>query len=339
MAWNIGAAQNGGVDIGSAQSAAVIPSGTIPTLYYSTLMQGAIGMEKNVAGQKWIVFAFDLTDNTPKTGDAAQITGNLRIDGGAANAIDDTNPTELEDGFYSFDITQAESNGDMILISPASSTSDIQVIGVPGVYSTTAPNFNALGIESDGDLTKVNLCDANTDMVGTDGANTVVPPTEAQMNARTIDSGDYVVVGDTIAGVTLVDTCTTNSDMVGTDSAATEAKQDIIDTNIDAVLVDTSTTIPDQITALNNISTEEVNGEVVDALNVDTYSEPGQGAPSSTPTIRLMVHYLYKMFRNQKEQTASGTSLYNDAASVVDQKRTVSDDGTTATVGKIGTGA
>ena len=74
-------------------------------------------MQKNVAGQQWIVFAFDLTDNTPLTGDAANITGNLRLDGGAANAIDDTNPTELEDGYYVFDITQAESNGDMILIS------------------------------------------------------------------------------------------------------------------------------------------------------------------------------------------------------------------------------
>ena len=31
-------------------------------------------MQKNVASQKWIVFAFDLTDNTPKTGDSAQIT-------------------------------------------------------------------------------------------------------------------------------------------------------------------------------------------------------------------------------------------------------------------------
>lgn len=125
-------------------------------------------MQKNVTGQKWIVFAFDRTDNTPKTGDAANITGNLRIDGGAANAIDDTNPTELEDGYYVFDITQAESNGNMILITPESSTGDIQVIGTPAALYTTAPNFNAIGIESDGDLTKVNLVDTtttNTDML------------------------------------------------------------------------------------------------------------------------------------------------------------------------------
>lgn len=127
-------------------------------------------MQKNIAGQKWIVFAFNLTNNTPVTGNALNITANLRIDGGAVNAVDDVNPTELEDGFYVFDLTQVETNGDMILISPASITADVQVIGVPAVVYTTAPNLNKLSIESDGDLTKVNLCDVNTDMRGTDNA-------------------------------------------------------------------------------------------------------------------------------------------------------------------------
>ena len=45
-------------------------------------------------------------------------------------------------------------------------------------------------------------------------------PTVAEFEARTIVSANYVVVGDTIAGVTLVTTCTTNTDMVGTNSAA-----------------------------------------------------------------------------------------------------------------------
>lgn len=92
-------------------------------------------MEKNIAG-KWVVFAFDVTTNLPKTGDAANITANLRIDGGIANAIDDTNPTELEDGYYIFDITATESNGDNIVICPASVTANIQVIGVPGALWT-----------------------------------------------------------------------------------------------------------------------------------------------------------------------------------------------------------
>ena len=95
-------------------------------------------MQKNVAGQKWVVYAWDTTGPTPKTGDASNITANLRIDGAGANAVDDTNPTELEDGYYIFDITQAESNGDLLLIAPASATGNIQVRGVPEALYTSS---------------------------------------------------------------------------------------------------------------------------------------------------------------------------------------------------------
>lgn len=179
-------------------------------------------MQKNVASQKWIVFAFDLTDNTPKTGDAGNITANLRIDGGAANAVDDTNPAELEDGFYIFDITQTESNGDLILIAPASSTSNIQVIGVPGAVYTTPPNFPALGIESDGDLTKVN-----------------------DLNGHTAQTGDNYARLGAPAGAS-----------VSADVAA-------IDTVVDSILVDTDTTIPALIAALNDPTAVAIADEVL----------------------------------------------------------------------------
>jgi hypothetical protein len=107
-----------------------------------------MSLQKNTDAQKWIVFAFDLTDGTAKTGDSANITANLRIDGGEANAVDDANPTELEDGYYVFDLTQAETNGNYILICPASSTENIQVIGCPMAQFTSPPNFNALSISS-----------------------------------------------------------------------------------------------------------------------------------------------------------------------------------------------
>ena len=93
-------------------------------------------MQKNTAGQKWIVFAFDVTDGTMKTGDAAQITANVRKDGGAADPVADTNPTELESGYYAFDLEQEETNGDSVVICPVSSTADIQVVGVPGAVYT-----------------------------------------------------------------------------------------------------------------------------------------------------------------------------------------------------------
>lgn len=103
-------------------------------------------MLKNVASQKWIVFAFDETDNTPKTGDAAQITAEISKDGAAGGGnITDTHPTELEDGYYVFDLEQGETNADLLLILPESSTGNIQVIGVPGAVWTTSLTHTKAG--------------------------------------------------------------------------------------------------------------------------------------------------------------------------------------------------
>jgi hypothetical protein len=82
----------------------------------------------------------------------------------------------------------------------------------------------------------------------------------------------------------------------------------------------------------------QVNSEVVDALATDTYAEPGQGAPSATASIATKINYLYKAFRNKFTQTGSEFKLFNDDAATVDQKATVSDDGTTFTRNEIGTG-
>lgn len=189
-------------------------------------------MFKNTASQKWYVFAFNETDNTPKTGDAANITANLRIDGGAANAVDDTNPTELEDGYYYFDITQAESNGDYILICPESSTANIQVVGCPAAVFTRPPNFNALGIESDGDVTKVNTLDGHTaqsanhttniaailDDTGTDGV---------KLADDAITSGKYDE--STAFPVKSVDSGATQIARVGADGDTLETLSDQLD--------------------------------------------------------------------------------------------------------------
>lgn len=82
----------------------------------------------------------------------------------------------------------------------------------------------------------------------------------------------------------------------------------------------------------------DVNAEVVDALNVDTYAEPGQGTPAATTTLVGKLGYLYKAWRNKSDQTATLYQLYNDDAATVDQKSTVSDDATTFTKGEIATG-
>lgn len=82
----------------------------------------------------------------------------------------------------------------------------------------------------------------------------------------------------------------------------------------------------------------DVNAEVVDTLNTDTYAEPGQEAPPATTTLVKKLGYLYKFLRNRKTQTATLLSLYADDATTIDQKSTVSDNGTTLDSGEIGSG-
>lgn len=113
---------------------------------------------------------------------------------------------------------------------------------------------------------------------------------------------------------------------------------DFIDTEVAAILEDTGTTLPDLINALNDLSAAEVNAEVLDVLNVDTFAQPGQGTPAATTTIRLMIAYLYKWARNKRDNDGSTTQFYNDDTTTVDHKQSTSESGGTVTVGEMATG-
>ena len=86
-------------------------------------------MFRNTAGTLKI-FAFNRTNNAPVTGDAAQITCRVSINGGARVALADTNPTETEDGYYLFDVTSSENNGITADFYPESASANVQVIPV-----------------------------------------------------------------------------------------------------------------------------------------------------------------------------------------------------------------
>lgn len=105
-------------------------------------------------------------------------------------------------------------------------------------------------------------------------------------------------------------------------------------------LVTTTTNLTNAATSGDLTATMKtsVNAEVVDALATDTYAEPGQGTPSATTTLAAKINYLYKAWRNKKDQTASLFQLYADDASTVDQKASSTSDGVTTTIGEIATG-
>ena len=191
---------------------------------------------------------------------------------------------------------------------------------------------------------------------GTVNANEVASTVDANIIQISGDSGaadnlelDYDGTGYNKANST-IGTCTVNTDMRGTDNAALasvctearlseldaaniptdlsniETKIDIIDTNVDAILVDTGTTIPGLIAALNNLSAAEVNAEVVDVMNVDTWSEESSGAPPASPSIINMLMYRYMTWRNKNTTDSSENTIYNDAGTAI-AKAAVSDTG------------
>jgi hypothetical protein len=92
-------------------------------------------------------------------------------------------------------------------------------------------------------------------------------------------------------------------------------------------------------TGLSTLDAAAVNAEVVDALNTDTYAEPGQGNPAATTTLVQKIGFLYKAWRNKSTQTASEYALYADDGATKDQEAAVSDDATTFTRNEVQTGA
>lgn len=88
-------------------------------------------MYKNLASQKLAVYARNVVTDQPATGDAANITAAISKDGGATAPTNDANPTELSaashPGIYLFDVLQAETNADLVVVNAVSSTANIQI--------------------------------------------------------------------------------------------------------------------------------------------------------------------------------------------------------------------
>lgn len=97
----------------------------------------------------------------------------------------------------------------------------------------------------------------------------------------------------------------------------------------------------DGINAVAGSGGVDIRGNITGAIStisVDNRTEPGQGAPSVSTSMAAKVDYLYKAWRNKITQSTTQYMLFADNTTTVDQKTTVSDDGTTFTKGEIATG-
>lgn len=84
---------------------------------------------------------------------------------------------------------------------------------------------------------------------------------------------------------------------------------------------------------LNNLSASQVNAEVLDVLDVDTFAEE-TSIPAATASLRKKIGWMFMWFRNKVTQTGTTSTLFADDGTTVVGTHTVSDDATTFTSGE-----
>ena len=235
---------------------------------------------KNTASQKVAVYAWDRVNGVPKTGDDANITAEISLDGAASAATDDANPTELDatdhPGIYIFNLTQAETNANLIIITPSSLTSSIvfepfttiistqEVMRGTNSANTTVPD--AAGTASSLHSTTDDLIAALNNLSAAD-VTAAVPTAAAIKTAMEAEgTSDLDAIADAIAHATyglsalqtLIAAIPTTA-MRGTDGANT-------------TVPDAAGVIAALIAALHNLSSSDVITACASALG--TYDAP-----------------------------------------------------------------
>ncbi len=87
------------------------------------------------------------------------------------------------------------------------------------------------------------------------------------------------------------------------------------------------------VNALGTQAKADVNAQVVDTLNVDTYAEP-TSTPSATASLAAKIGWLMKLARNKLTQSSTTQTLYADDGVTAQNTATVTDDGDTFTKGE-----
>jgi len=106
-------------------------------------------MFKGVA-TKITLLAIDTSTNTPKTGDAANLTAYIKKDGGTVTVLADTSATEDSatnaPGLYTFDVSAAETTADWLEFSGKSSTTSVRLIPKTVFTSAGGASFTAADV-------------------------------------------------------------------------------------------------------------------------------------------------------------------------------------------------
>jgi hypothetical protein len=219
-------------------------------------------MQKNVAGQKVVVYAYDDITGDAKTGDNSNLSGTVSKDTGSFSSAGGSF-AEIALGYYSYSPTTAETNCDVFLLSTVSTTANVLLDGVI-VYTTQVD-----AIKTD---TAAVLVDTGTTL------NDKIDVIDGIADAILVDTGTTldgkINTIDGIVDAILVDTATTLNDKI-----------DVIDGIVDAILVDTATTLDDKIDSLVAGSHLSIDGKThLETLKIIAAVLAGQVSGAGTGT-------------------------------------------------------
>jgi hypothetical protein len=207
--------------------------------------------------------------------------------------------------------------------------------------------------------------DTEVQSEATDALNAYDPPTydEVEGFVQLLARSDAAITTDRATLLTAINA--NEGSGVGNYAATTDSNEALRDkindhdnslgdvqSDVTAILVDTGTTLPATLAALNDfdptndtvanvtlvattttntdmLTAAAVNAEVVDVLNVDTFAEP-TGVPAATATLATKLGVLYMMARNKITVTASKKTYYGDD-DVAEFEKDLTDDATTYT--------
>jgi hypothetical protein len=305
-------------DFGDELAAAVWRD-TVPGDFTVALSVGKSVMNGVALGTGLTINAY--TGNTAQTGDSfarlgapagASVSADILV---LDNFVDDLEsrlgtPSNLGSGAtISANLVDIEGQTNDIGVAGAGLTAVANV-----VWNEDATGHQTLGTfgQAIGDP----VADTNTifKAVVTDATGATIGVDIVEIETQTDDIG---VAGAGLTAINLPDqTMNITGDITGNLSGSVGSVTGLTASNLDATI--TSRATPAQ-----------VNTEVLDVLNTDTFAEPPQELPPSTTTLVKKLGYLFKAWRNKSDQTATLYQLYNDDAATVDHKATVSDNGTT----------
>ena len=311
-------------------------------------------MLKNVASQKVGAQLVSASDGSAFTG---AVTVAVTVDAGtqATGSVGSGACAHEGGGYHTYSPAQAETNGDLIAFTFSGTGAipvTVQVYTLPatGILAPTTAGRTldvSAGGEAGVDWANVGSPTTSLNLSGTTIAITQKVDLETIKTQTVTCAGGVTVPAATLASTTNITagTITTATNLTNAPSAGdfTATMKTSIGTAVAASAVASVTgnvggNVTGSIGSLAAQAKLDVNAEVLDVLNTDTFAEPGQEAPGATISLVKKIGYLYKAWRNKKTQTSSAYNLLADDATTVDQKATVSDDGTTTTVGEVASG-